>query len=367
MDVRINSDINQNNLIMKKILITLLSILSIQGFTQDGCEEVLRLASRNVEIKYSRASVAKYVYENYCEGNRRKSSVNFGVDVGSLMESVGFSFGSKSDNIKHICETYQSNYKGDAEEYSQSNNVVNDALRYWYECKKLSSEKIIFTPTVLKTTVNINVRNQNDLPAFIKNISYDTTKLECRCEVNGGKQIVNIETPKFKIEPGENPITCTRIPVKTKGLDYYDETEIVVATNKGSFSLIIPKEGKPGINWLTEIDAKISSLQNQINETKKYQILAVLRVEGSKLISATKGVTFDTSSGNVVFENPQEMKYVPLISDLFIHADYMTTTNFARQIISSTEFKVRRTTLDTGARNNVPTDFIALVIGFKDE
>jgi len=98
--------------------------------------------------------------------------------------------------------------------------------------------------------------------------------------------------------------------------------------------------------------------------------LAALRVQGGKLVSSSSGVTYDAQSGIVVFPNPWNLPFVPIVSDAAntaangVPADYITTTNFIREIGPAHQFRVWSTPLDTGNRNFAPKDFTAIVVGF---
>jgi hypothetical protein len=96
--------------------------------------------------------------------------------------------------------------------------------------------------------------------------------------------------------------------------------------------------------------------------------LAALQVKGGVLVSSSSGVTYDAQSGVVVFPNPWKLRWVPILSDTAnVGAptpDYITTTNFIREIGPANQFQVWSTPLDTSNRNYVPKDFTAIVVGF---
>ena len=94
--------------------------------------------------------------------------------------------------------------------------------------------------------------------------------------------------------------------------------------------------------------------------------LAALTVKGSQLVSSSSSaVTYDAKSGIVVFPNPRNLRFVPIVSDAANGPnDYTTTTNFIKEIGPAHQFRVWSTPLDTGNRNFAPTDFTAIVVGF---
>lgn len=104
-----------------------------------------------------------------------------------------------------------------------------------------------------------------------------------------------------------------------------------------------------------------------MTDTPAMVILATLRVKGGVLASSSSGVTYDAKSGIVVFNNPWNLRFVPIVSDTAVSGgpnNYITTTNFISEIGPAHQFRVWSTTLDTGSRNFAPTDFTAIVVGF---
>jgi hypothetical protein len=341
-------------------------LLSFDIKAQDNCNEVLRLASRNVEIKYSKASVAKYIYESYCSGSSRKSGFEMGVEVSNLIKSVGFSFGSKEENIRHICENYESLYKNNAENFTYKKDVVEDALTLWYQCQELNSNKLVFKPTLLNTMINIDIEKKDDSETILRNIKYNNGISSCECIVNGSKKEIDNKTEPFTLERGLNSITCVRKKDNSQdNLTIYPEAEIIVNTNKGTFSLKIPKDGKPETVWLSEIEAKIENLNNSISELEKIQILGLLQVENKQIIKRVGIIDYNSLTGILSFENPNQIETIALVSDYGPKKEYMTGKTYLREINANNTIKIWETTLDTGDRNNEPKSFTVLIVGFK--
>jgi hypothetical protein len=109
----------------------------------------------------------------------------------------------------------------------------------------------------------------------------------------------------------------------------------------------------------------ISSLGATMTDVPAIITLAALTVKGGQLVSSSSGVTYDAKSGIVVFPNPWNLRFVPIVSDTANGTnDYTTTTNFIKEIGPAHQFRVWATPLDTGNRNFAPTDFAAIVVGF---
>ena len=93
--------------------------------------------------------------------------------------------------------------------------------------------------------------------------------------------------------------------------------------------------------------------------------LAALTVREGAVVSNSKDVKYDRATGVVTFPNPKNLRFVPIVSDLAQKSstDYITETHFIREIGTTNQFRVWSKTLDTGGRNNPPSNFTAIVIG----
>lgn len=103
------------------------------------------------------------------------------------------------------------------------------------------------------------------------------------------------------------------------------------------------------------------------SELALHKVLAVVTVIGSRLVTtkSTTGVRYNRQNGVVTFPNPDNAEYLVVVSDYGTareELEYRTDTNFLRSQLSSTEFRVWKTTLDTTDRNGAPNGFTAIII-----
>jgi hypothetical protein len=95
------------------------------------------------------------------------------------------------------------------------------------------------------------------------------------------------------------------------------------------------------------------------------KILALLIVKKGEIQTASKGVAYDAKTGVVSFSNPEKLQFIPIITDIGDGLGYITQTHFLRgDFVSTDQFKVWQTPLDTGSRNSQPDSFAAIAIGF---
>ena len=109
------------------------------------------------------------------------------------------------------------------------------------------------------------------------------------------------------------------------------------------------------------IQSDINSLLDRSFENNNLMILAAIVVKGGVVNYSTEGVRYVPEEGIVFFENEQKFNVYPIVTD--ISSDpYITTTHYVR-VVSNKRVQVWRTTLDTGLRNQFPTDFSLVIVG----
>ncbi|WP_159092117.1 hypothetical protein [Aquimarina sp. Aq107] len=237
----------------------------------DGCSDVLRLSSRDVTIESTRATTAKYIYDNYCSGKSAKGTINIKAVDEDLFESFSFGFGSKKEKLEHICKTYQSNYKASYERNINKSHVVRDAISAWEKCKELSNQGINIRPSLLKSSFTVDVRRIGD-DIEINGVYYDTKACECKAQIKNTfgqlkTTLVNSDT-KHKIKDGNTwSVICTRKKMKEGDMQFYPEFDFKMPTSKGSFNITLPKNVKPTHSWITEVISEIEDLKVSIRST----------------------------------------------------------------------------------------------------
>lgn len=256
---------------MKTILVLILSFSAFIGNAQfdDGCDEVLRLASRDVTIQSNRANTAKYIYDSYCKGSQVDNSINIDLVDEDLFENFSFGFGSKKEKLEQICKTYESNYKQIVENDIESRIVVREAISSWEKCKALSNSGIKIRPQILSTQFTVDLARQGD-DIVVNGVDYDTDKCECVAvlkdqEGNETTQTVDSGT-KHIINNGKTwNIRCTRKYTEIDDVKYFPETDFVLPTSKGTFAMTLPKNINPKHNWIKSVINEIESLKQNLN------------------------------------------------------------------------------------------------------
>ena len=224
-----------------------------------------------MEIHFKKANIAKYVYENYCEGKNVKSGVNLNVGVEDLIESFDLGFGSTNEKVRNICKTYENQYKKDVDERSYSSKTVREAISAWLECKKLSNNGVLVRPIVQKTRVTIDFLKTGPNDVKINGVKYDPSLLTCEASVGGGMlvnptiQTVDSETIHTISDTDVWTISCERLPQVQNDTKLYQETDLTVVSSKGSIKLTLPADEKISFNWSSEMNQQMIELTSNFN------------------------------------------------------------------------------------------------------
>jgi hypothetical protein len=94
------------------------------------------------------------------------------------------------------------------------------------------------------------------------------------------------------------------------------------------------------------------------------RILAIAQVRGRKLVYANQGTTFDPSSGTVTFQNPMNLKFVPVMSYISTNNAYATETVYSKSF-GPNYVVVWQGAQDTSGNNHPPYDFTLAVLGYE--
>src|SRR5215210_670776 len=134
---------------MKQFLITTLALLLAgPALAQPNeCSIALTAAGRNNLLSISKSDLEAFHYKRVCENTNTNANLNtegeyFKVAKGML----GFGY----SNSREYCEAERSKYSNYNYQYTQTSTVVEEALKNWLECIRLSRLGITVTPQVYK-------------------------------------------------------------------------------------------------------------------------------------------------------------------------------------------------------------------------
>lgn len=94
------------------------------------------------------------------------------------------------------------------------------------------------------------------------------------------------------------------------------------------------------------------------------KVLAMVTVKDGQIESKSGGVSYDSASGIVTFPNPENLRFVALVSD--VGGAYITETHFLRKDFAAPDkFKVWRKPLDTSNKNGPPDSVTPIAVGVQ--
>ncbi len=93
------------------------------------------------------------------------------------------------------------------------------------------------------------------------------------------------------------------------------------------------------------------------------RILAMIEVKNGAVVYSSAGVTFDSGTGKITFQNKTKAKPVPVYSYISPNGVYATESIFSR-VIAADYVIAWQGAQDTSGRNHPPADFTAVIVGF---
>jgi hypothetical protein len=119
---------------------------------------------------------------------------------------------------------------------------------------------------------------------------------------------------------------------------------------------------------VTALTVRINKLEGDIKALSDSlgggRILAMAEVKASRLVYNSDGVSFDSGNGTITFPNPNNLKFVPVMSYISENGTYATQTVYAKTFTNNSVV-VWQGALDTTGQNGPPRSFTLIVIGFK--
>lgn len=124
------------------------------------------------------------------------------------------------------------------------------------------------------------------------------------------------------------------------------------------------EDAKPAVECLEKKIEQLTSKLKQLTSDDQNRVIASISVQDGRFVSGTEGSKYDGDTGIVTFNNPSNLPFIPVISDISSQ-EYITTTHFIKEIIGYNQFRVRQTPLDTTDRHSQPKGFTAIIIGYS--
>jgi len=357
---------------MRLIIVVIALILTFNTvvYAQE-CESVIALSKVVTSAVSDKESVEQHA-ANFCNEYSRSHGSSSSASYGASYKFLSASFGSSSVSAETVASKYCSasnSYSATKDAYKQYIETISpNAYSAYEQCLKMSKQDLLF---------NVNVGsilpNQFSMStSYVSSIAGSTQAVVTYSASNG-------VSCKWDGSPDKKQtiLTGSTVILECTRTDPTKKSFVTLVRNDGrNEPLTLPwqaydKDGIP-IDSLSALQTKVDSVLSQLGPikteieklSKKANILAILTVQGGRVVTSSEGVSFESSTGVITFSNNDRIPFVPLISDYSKGANYITETHYVREILGTNKFKIWRTPLDTSARNSAPQDFVAIVVGY---
>jgi hypothetical protein len=259
-------------------VVALLSTFNVLA-QESTCSRVYADAVRNISVEKQQLAVKSRVFSENCETNGSLKQTNAGADLTIPLKAIkiGFSgdYAAAKQEMQSFCREFSSRHDYTSNEFSYTNMVSTEALKSLNECVALEQQGIQIT------------HQMQDPSSFIVNVKFNpsTTKLNFTgfkqnnvvCDTTTvDKSKRNLTSIRSEFKPkGNFSIQCKRSGLSKRGQVVYERASLGIATNLGSYSVILPPEGLLGYdlanqNRIRDLDAqsRINSLQDSLSKTE---------------------------------------------------------------------------------------------------
>ena len=268
---------------MKKNYCAVASLTALASCTSawasaDGCDDVLKYASRNYSYEQSSIGISVDTYENHCQGSSYKGDSSSSVGLGATLDQLPLKFsmksGSAQERMQYFCKTFDADYKNNVDLYRQTSSVVQEAISAWNSCKTLASRGVNFKPQVGSTQVNVEVTRDTAYDTIVQGVHYNADAASCTVP-NSNADSTTVAADKNTVKTlGTDSwtITCMRKPEKTNTSTYFPAFDIAVNTTRGNLLFPVAAENKLNMQDASDIQRRITELSEQLNQSSKSSI-----------------------------------------------------------------------------------------------
>ena len=229
------------------------------------CQSVYADSVRNVEVQSRLLTEQSDAYSRHCEanGSLKSSSANVDLTVPVKAINIGFSGGAAEAKqvMQEFCKISSEKLSRMDAMYQLSNTVVVDALTSFNQCIALESKRVQIAHVAtdsrsLVVRVGFNPAEQN---VTLNSVQYDAGVAKCHTNVDGygPPTVLSATTGQMKAK-GPFSVACERISQLTASGDRkYSRFELLVDTNQGAYSVVMPTEEMLGYDLASENKQKI--------------------------------------------------------------------------------------------------------------
>jgi len=265
--------------IAKVAILALSCMAPLAAHTQDlKCLDITG-ALKEFSISTSSTSYTNSVFDNYCEtnGTVKQSSGSVGLDTVVKSIPIKFTAGATSNeqSIKNFCQTYSSSASLQERSNLYEERIAGKSLDAVTTCLTFQSQNVVVTHRInTRRQAEFFLKSSVDIKLSLNGVSLDGP-VACSGNVAGSKRTFN-ESTAITVQNSQS-FTCTRTPrTGPNGQQVFDEAVVTVATQKGNYSLVWPRDERLPENLavtlgrdLDTAKGAIASLSRTVEDQRK--------------------------------------------------------------------------------------------------
>lgn len=220
------------------------------GQGQSTCQSVYADSVRNVDIQSRVLTEQNDLFSRHCETNGAIKSSSTTLDLTAPVKAikVGFS-GSQAEarqEMQEFCKTHSEKLSRFNAFYQLNNRVVTDALLSFNQCIALETKQVNISHVAtnsrsLVVRIGFNPAEQN---VTLNSVQYDTQVATCKSNINGEGSLTEVAFQSGQITAkGPFSVACERTALQTTAGEWkFARLELLVDTNQGAYSVVMPTE-----------------------------------------------------------------------------------------------------------------------------
>ncbi len=224
-------------------------------------------ALKEFSISTSSKSYTNSVFDSYCEtnGTVKKSERSVGLDA--VVKSIPFSFkaGATSNEqaISNFCSTYSGSTALQERANTYEERIAGKSLDTVKACLELQALGVTITHRIItRRKADFFLKSSVDLKLNISGISLDGP---VRCSGNVGGVKRKFDDSTSLVVQNAQSFYCTRFPrANEKKQEVFDEAVVSVATQKGNYTLVWPRDERLPEDMATSVARDLDAAKGTV-------------------------------------------------------------------------------------------------------
>lgn len=229
-------------------------------------------ALKEFSIHSSSVSYTNSVFDSYCEANGSVKQSSGSVGLEAVVKSIPFKFTAgattNEEKISNFCRTYASSASLQERSNLYEERIAGKSLDAVTTCLSLQAQGVTITHRINnRKQADFFLKSSVDIKLQINGVSLDGP-VTCSGNVAGAKRQFN-ENTALVIQNSQS-FTCTRTPrAVANNPAVYDEAVVTVATQKGNYSLVWPRDERLPENMAVTVGRDVEATKGALASLSK--------------------------------------------------------------------------------------------------